>query len=147
VDKAAGFQLKVPQGWAKDGPSAVAGQTAASQIKFLLPTSNKDDVVSVMNVSAKGNNFDKVTGDNLENAYALADNKQITILESGETSWGGQIAYKLVYTQPGSPELKTMQIWTVKNDTIYQLTYNTETSHYNDYFATVQKMVDSFQFV
>jgi|BarGraIncu00421A_1022006.scaffolds.fasta_scaffold01170_4 TIR domain/PsbP len=146
VNQAAGFQLQVPQGWAKDGPSSVAG-LAASQVKFYLPTNNKDEAVLVMNASAKGNDFDNVTAVNLENAYALADNKQITILESGETSLGGPTAYKLVYTQPGSPELKTMQIWTVKNDTIYQFTYNTETLHYNDYFATVQKMVDSFRLI
>jgi serine/threonine-protein kinase len=101
--------------------------------------------VFVNNVSAKGADFDNVTSTNLESAQKLVESKQITMQESALTSWAGQNAYKLVYTK-NSSGLKCMQIWTVKNDTMYQLTYNAQPQHYNEYMSTVQKMIDSFQF-
>jgi hypothetical protein len=144
VDKAAGFQLQVPQGWTKAQPSPVPNEPPIAVIVY-LPTSNQAENVFVNNVSVKGADFDNVTSTNVESAQKLVDNKQITMQESGLTSWAGQNAYKLVYTI-NSSGLKCMQIWTVKNDTMYQLTYNAQPQHYNEYISTVQKMVDSFQF-
>jgi len=145
VDKAAGFQLQVPQGWTKAQPTTAPSEPPIAVIVY-LPTSNQAENVFVNNVSAKGADFDNVTSTNLDNAQTLVNNKQITMQESGLTSWAGQNAYKLVYTI-NSSGLQCMQIWTVKNDTVYQLTYNAQPQHYNQYLSTVQNMVSSFQFV
>ena len=143
VDKAAGFQLQVPQGWTKDQPASASPPIA---VIVYLPTNNQSESVFVNNVSAKGADFDNVTSTNLDNAQKLVDNNQITVQESGLTSWAGQNAYKLVYTI-NSSGLQCMQIWTVKGNTMYQITYNAQPQHYSQYMPTVQKMIDSFQFV
>jgi hypothetical protein len=142
VDKAAGFQLQVPQGWTKDQPSSASPPIA---VIVYLPTNNQSESVFVNNVSAKGADFDNVTSTNLDYAQKLVDSNQITVQESGLTSFAGQNAYKLVY-KINSSGLQVMQIWTVKGDTMYQLTYNAQPQHYSQYMPTVQKMVDSFQF-
>jgi len=143
VDKAAGFQMQVPQGWTKDQPT---GQQPPIAVIVYLPTGNQAESFFINNVSAKGADFDNVTSTNLNTAQTLVNSNQITVQESGLTSLAGQNAYKLVYTI-NSSGLQCMQIWTVKNDTVYQLTYNAQPQHYNQYMSTVQNMVNSFQFV
>jgi hypothetical protein len=144
VNAASGFKLSVPQGWTKTEPKQDPDQPSIAAI-FYLPTNNQSEQINVINSPAKGADFDKVTIANLGDAQSLADSKQITVLESSETSFAGQAGYKIVYTTNTEQNLKCMQIWTVKNDTVYQFTYNAQPQHYNDYIATVQSMVDSFQ--
>jgi hypothetical protein len=142
VDKAAGFQMQVPQGWSKDQPTGAQPPIA---VIVYLPTNNQSESVFVNNVSANGADFDNVTSTNLQNAQTLVNNNQITMQESGLTSWAGQNAYKLVYTI-NSSGLQCMQIWTVYNGTMYQITYNAQPQHYNQYLSTVTQMINSFQF-
>jgi hypothetical protein len=144
TDKAAGFQIQVPQGWTKTQPSP-PGDPPVALIVY-LPTGNQSENLFVNNVSAKGADFDNVTNANLNTAQNLLSSNQITIQESGLTSLAGQNAYKLVYTI-NSSGLQCMQIWTVNNNTVYQLTYNAQPQHYTQYLSTVQNMVNSFQFV
>jgi len=145
TDKAAGFQMQVPQGWTKSQPSPVAGQPPIAVIVY-LPTNNQSENVFVNNVSANGASFDNVTSTNLNTAQNLVNTNQITMQESGLTTWAGQNAYKLVYTI-NSSGLQCMQIWTVSNNTVYQLTYNASPQHYTQYLSTVQSMVNSFQVI
>jgi hypothetical protein len=145
TDKAAGFQIQVPQGWTKAQPSPVAGQPPIAVIVY-LPTNNQSENVFVNNVSANGASFDNVTSTNLNTAQNLVNGNQITMQESGLTNMGGQDAYKLVYTI-NSSGLQCMQIWTVNNGTVYQVTYNALPQHYTQYLSTIQNMVNSFQFV
>jgi hypothetical protein len=144
TDKAAGFQIQVPQGWTKAQPTPVPNEPPIALIVY-LPTGNQAENVFVNNVSANGADFDNVTSTNLNNAQTLVNSNQITMQESGLTTMGGQNAYKLVYTI-NSSGLQCMQIWTVQNDTVYQLTYNAQSQHYDQYLSTVQNMVNSFQF-
>ena len=58
------------------------------------------------------------------------------------------MAHKIVFTATDSikHERKAMQIWTVKGDNAYLITYKAEPGQYSKYLPTIQKMVDSFQF-
>jgi len=142
VNTAAGFKMEAPQGWEKVDRTPTTDDPVAAI--FYLPTNNKSEQVNIIVTPAGGADFDKVTTTNLDNAQTLVDNKKIDMIESSETSLAGQTAYKIVYNN-NAAGLRSMQIWTVKNDTVYQFTYNAQPQHYNDYIATVQKMVDSFQ--
>ena len=145
TDNAAGFQMQVPQGWTRAQPSPVAGQPPIAVIVY-LPTGNQSELLYVNNVSAQGATFDNVTSSNLEKTQSLVNSNQITMQESGLTSVDGQNAYKLVYTI-NSSGLQCMQVWTVNNDTVYNLTYNALPQHYTQYLSTVQNMVNSFKFI
>jgi serine/threonine-protein kinase len=68
--------------------------------------------------------------------------------ESTDFRLAGNIAHKIVFTATDSMkhERKAMQIWTVKGDKAYLITYKAEPMQYSKYLPTIQKMVESFQF-
>jgi len=37
------------------------------------------------------------------------------------------------------------QVWTIKDNKAYVITYTAETSQYSDYLKTAQKMINSFE--
>ena len=70
------------------------------------------------------------------------------ITESKELTLAGSPAHKVVYTmRQGIYPFKIMQIWTIKDNKIYVLTYNAEPDTYDTYLPTIQAMVDSFGFI
>jgi hypothetical protein len=134
--------LKVPQGWQKEERTPTTTDPTAAT--FFLPTNNKSEEAYVIVTPAEGADFDKVTQMNLDQAQSLSDTNKIQQHESSLTSFAGQNGYKLIYTI-NEVGMKRMQIWTVKNDTVYQFNYDAQPQHFNDYLVTVQNMVDSFQ--
>jgi len=55
-------------------------------------------------------------------------------------------AEKVVYTgEMSQNNLKFMQIWTIKNNKIYLISYVAPVQLYSDSLSTVQKMIDSFE--
>ena len=58
------------------------------------------------------------------------------------------MAHKIVFTATDSMkhERKAMQIWTIKGNKAYLITYKAEPMQYSKYLPTIQKMVESFQF-
>jgi hypothetical protein len=74
------------------------------------------------------------------------DTSARTILESGPATVAGNTsAYKVVYTEKVSGTLsKIMEVYTVKGNRGYILTYLAYTDIYDKYLPIAQKMVDSF---
>jgi hypothetical protein len=65
---------------------------------------------------------------------------------SSSTMLSGNQAYNISYTdRRGQDEVKVMQIWTVKGDKAYDITYSGLPSKYNQYLPIIQKMLDSFE--
>jgi len=108
----------------------VAGDEAASAIDF-----NNNNALGIL------------TKRNLELAKSLPD---FNIVELNSTSFLSRIpAYKIVYTfaDPGSPLLplfESMNIWTVKDDKAYTISYSAPDSEFSKYFQIIQNMIDSF---
>lgn len=69
-------------------------------------------------------------------------------LESTDFRLAGKLAHKIVFSATDSMkhERKAMQIWTIKGDKAYLITYKAEPMQYSKYLPTIQKMVESFQF-
>ena len=69
-------------------------------------------------------------------------------LESTDFRLAGNLAHKIVFSATDSMkhERKAMQIWTIKGDKAYLITYKAEPMQYSKYLPTIQKMVESFQF-
>jgi hypothetical protein len=74
------------------------------------------------------------------------DTSARTILESGPATIAGNTsAHKVVYTEKVSGTLsKIMEVYTVKGNRGYILTYLAYTGIYDKYLPIAQKMVDSF---
>jgi PsbP-like protein len=60
---------------------------------------------------------------------------------------GNNPAYMLVYTVAiGGDELfKKMQVWTINDNKVYVITYNSQAASYFNYLPTVQKMIHSIE--
>ncbi|MBU0958322.1 MAG: hypothetical protein KKB31_00095, partial [Nanoarchaeota archaeon] len=67
-------------------------------------------------------------------------------IEVAATVLAGGPAEKVVYTGEMSQTLlKFMQIWTIKNNKVYLISYVAPAQLYSDSLSTIQKMIDSFE--
>ncbi len=68
--------------------------------------------------------------------------------ESTPTVLAGIPAYKIVYSEIlQQVPLQVMQVWAIKDNKAYILTYVAEAPKYSTYLPVVQKMIDSFEFI
>ena len=65
------------------------------------------------------------------------------LLESNTTTLAGIPGYKIVFTNMVG--LKTMQVWTIKDDKAYIITYVAKEADYQKDLQIVQKMINSFE--
>jgi len=63
------------------------------------------------------------------------------ILESNATTLGNLPAHEIVFTNIG---LKTMQVWTLKDDKVYTITYVAEEDDYENDLQIAQRIIESF---
>jgi len=65
------------------------------------------------------------------------------LLESNTTKLAGIPGYEIVFTSLQG--LKTMQVWTIKDDKAYIITYVAKEEDYENDLQLAQKMIDSFE--
>jgi eukaryotic-like serine/threonine-protein kinase len=65
------------------------------------------------------------------------------LLKSNTTTLAGMPGYEIVFTSLQG--LKTMQVWTIKNDKAYIITYVAQEEDYEKELQVAQKMIDSFE--
>ena len=65
------------------------------------------------------------------------------LLESNTTTLADLPGYKIVFTNIAG--LKTMQVWTIKDDKAYIITYVAKEEDYEKDLQIAQKMIDSFE--
>jgi serine/threonine-protein kinase len=65
------------------------------------------------------------------------------LLESNTTTLADLPGYKIVFTNMVG--LKTMQVWTIKDDKAYIITYVAKEEDYENDLQIVQNMIDSFK--
>jgi hypothetical protein len=68
--------------------------------------------------------------------------------ESTPTVLAGIPAYKIVYSQTlQQVPLQVMQVWAIKDNKAYLLTFTAEAPKYSTFLPVAQKMIDSFEFI
>jgi eukaryotic-like serine/threonine-protein kinase len=65
------------------------------------------------------------------------------LLESNTTTLAGIPGYEIVFTSVQG--LKTMQVWTIKDDKAYIITYVAKEEDYENDLQVAEKMIDSFE--
>ena len=65
------------------------------------------------------------------------------LLESSTTTLADIPGYKIVFTNIEG--LKTMRVWTIKDDKTYIITYLAQEEDYEKELQVAQKMIDSFE--
>jgi len=148
-----GFSILYPSNWPKEiSDDPVIGQDAM----FLVPTSPIKYLEKVdVSVTNQTHNSLKAEVDYLinfnkhENPALGGSNYQV--IESVPITVNGNIdAYKLVttfYDKQKVKDVKSLQIFMLQGGKLYNIHYSAELGKYDSLLPTVQKMIDSFQFI
>jgi serine/threonine-protein kinase len=108
--------------------------------------------ISIGNLSSTIKTLDVLTKENVDLANKTLLN--FRLIESNmTTTLANNPAYKIVstFTSLGlgdplhSPHFQTMNIWTIKGDKMYTISYSQITSEFSRYIPIIQKMIDSFE--
>jgi len=136
-NEAEGFQIKYPGSWSVKNILVVF-------IAFMSPNeSPSDDFLENVNIV-----FEETTLPLEEYTITTIDilDQFLTdfdLLESESTTFAGRAAHKVIYTGTKN-NLKFMQIWTIKNNEAYILTYTAKVGAYSRFLDTVHDMCNSF---
>ena len=100
--------------------------------------------ILVQNISSSPMSLDEFTNQSIIQIrdmvpdYAISDSRKATLAKED--------AYLLSYTgTQGLLKLKWMSVYTIKNDTLYLITYTAGADKFLNYLPTVNKMLDSFE--
>ena len=131
-----GIQIQYPSDWGRLDLSFLQN---SADIDF-YPLS---DTSLAKNVKLQVNNlpFHNMTLEEYTNTQ-INPTEEI-LLESNTTTLADIPGYKIVFTNIAG--LKTMQVWTIKDDKAYIITYVAKEEDYENDLQIAQKMIDSFE--
>ena len=129
-----GIRVQYPSDWGRLDLSFLG---ASADIDFypLDDTSGTKDV----RIQVKALPLQNMTLEQYTNTQINSTQGQI--LESNATSLGNLPAHEIVFTNIG---LKTLQVWTLKDDKVYTITYVAEEDDYENDLQIAQRIVESF---
>jgi hypothetical protein len=147
-----GMKIQYPDDWEKKEPTPyevlfrfpTLENTSDTSSKYLLVVANTFDPQENMTL-------DTLTHDQIDFLKESFSDLTLNESESNVTTLAGNPAYKVTFdhrngAQQGDPDYKLIQIWTIKGDRAYFITYRTELEGSSDnYLQTIQKMIDSFE--
>lgn len=140
-----GIKIKYPPNWTK------MEQVFGAIVVFMSPKENAfDNFQENLNIVAESLSTPITLEEYTD--VAISQLKQIitdiNIVETESTTLAGNPAHKIVYTgRQGQYILKWMQIWTIKNNKAYVITYTAEENTYSNFLGIVQEMINSFEII
>jgi eukaryotic-like serine/threonine-protein kinase len=145
-DNTMGIKIDYPAGWIHE-------LHAGGLITFLPSLEGNSNTypaglgITVQHLKSKNMPLSNIT--KIQTKNLTQNHSDFKLLESTEFRLAGNIAKKIVFTATDNMnhERKAMQIWTLNEDNAYLITYKAEPRQYSKYLPTIQKMVDSFQFI
>jgi hypothetical protein len=94
--------------------------------------------------------LNSLTEQNIDLANSTLPN--FDLIESNKTTFANNPAYRIVYTfidpsikSPTIPQFQSMNVWTIKGDKIYTLSYSQPIQEYAIYLSVVQQIIDSLE--
>jgi hypothetical protein len=138
-DSAKGFTIKYPSEWTKDVP-----KSGAISVLFRMPTNNAAENLNVQVWNRSAN--ETLSSRTASILAGVQDFSNYTEISAGNTTLGGNPAYKVSYTATyDGNNLKFTQIWTIKHGKEYIITYKADPKNFDTYASTAQQMIDSFK--
>ena len=156
-----GIKISHPSEWK---PSLKRSSSNFTFIEFVQNMSNSTGhqqhtplssfiTLSIENISdVTTPTLDSLTKQNLAIANQTLSNFQL--IESNKTTFGDSPANRIIYTfidpstrASSTSQFQSMNIWTIKGDNIYTLSYSQPTSEYGRYIPIVQRMIESFEII
>lgn len=126
----------------------LASPFVESPLNDTLDVYQKQLEIEISNLTSHDNTLQKYTTVKMAELF---NPLETTIEQQSNFTIAGNPAHKVVYNTTTSsmgqkvPPLKKMEVWTIKNTKVYDITYSASSSRYNDYLPTIQKMLDSFR--
>jgi hypothetical protein len=143
-DESSGVKLSYPNDWTtvSDAEGIVVG--------FLAPSVNPwDSFLANVNVVVEDLSYDPMTLDEYAD-YGLyqLDLAGFYVLQMEETTVAGSPAYRVLYeAYDETLDLKWLQVWTVKDNRAYIITYTAKQDQFRDHLSDVEDMIRSFEIV
>ncbi|MCC5631378.1 protein kinase [Nostoc sphaeroides CHAB 2801] len=142
-----GISIKYPPSWEKTvAPDRITGNL----VKFISPKEgNADNYLENLNLIVQDfpeaqkelEEFTKSYLDEIKQSYP-----NIKISEEGKSQLSNRPAYQVVYSfEEDGINIKRLQVWMVKNNKVYIITYTADVAKYSEYFPTAQTMINSFE--
>jgi serine/threonine-protein kinase len=101
--------------------------------------------VGIQDLSVQPVTEEQYTKEVRKQIYQFVPNANI-IIELKDQKIGNSSGYQVVYTgRDGGQSLKRMQMWAVRNNKAYVITYEAEEQKYLQFLPVAQKMIDSFE--
>jgi eukaryotic-like serine/threonine-protein kinase len=139
-----GIKMKYPQSWERRNlDNFITGEV----VEFVSSKQSDADkfqeklTISVENFSGTLEDFSDTSTKDIKNHLVKPQ-----INQPRETTLANKLAYKLIYTgNDGGNHLKSMEIFTLKGDKAYVITYTAARDSYNDFIQTAETMIKSFE--
>jgi eukaryotic-like serine/threonine-protein kinase len=144
-DSTLGIKIDYPAGWTHE-------LHAGSIVTFLASLESDSNTypaglgIKIQHLKSKNISLNNITKIQIKNL--TQNHPDFKLIESTESKIGGNSAHKIVFTATDykKNERQAMQIWTLRGDKAYLITYKAEPGKYAKYLPIIQKMLDSFQF-
>ncbi len=140
-----GIKIKYPQNWELQN---INNPITNEVVIFLSPRESNTDkfqeklTITVENFSGTLDEFKDSSIKDISNHLS-----QAKIVNTGTTTLAYKSANQLVFTgKDGENSLKNLQVFTLKGDKAYVITYTAEIDKYDTFIQTAEKMVKSFEF-
>jgi serine/threonine-protein kinase len=147
-DPNSGIKIKYPKNWTKD---VKANAILGTEVRFFSPKEGDGDKfqenlsVEIQDLSAQPVTEQQYTKEARKQIYQFVPNANI-ITELKDQKIGNISGYQVVYTgRDGGQKLQRMQMWAVRNNKAYVITYEAEVEKYVNFLPVAQKMIDSFE--
>ncbi|HLO51780.1 MAG TPA: protein kinase [Kamptonema sp.] len=140
------FTIKYPEKWKVKEKQNLFDPNV---VTFLPPKKSgsniyqKKIIVTIQDLSSEPMSIEKYTEVTLTQIKGLKDAK---ILEESSDILANTKAYKVIFTDTEEDRnIQQMQIWTVKNNQAYIITYKASKDEYSEYLSLVEKVTSSFE--
>ncbi len=140
-----GIKIKYPETWSiQNLENPVTGEV----VTFLSPKQSQANKFQE-NLTIKVLENYSGTLAQSTNLFKTEINKHVSeakIIEQGSTILANKAANQLVYTGKNEGNsLKNLQVWTLKGDRVYIITYTAAIDDYDQFMQTAEKMIKSFE--
>ncbi len=143
------ISAKYPAGWER------IDEAEDALVAFRSPQENKDDqfqetislAIIELREEEKRLTLDEITDAVLDSLkQSDKDVKDFKLIDSSKIKVDGKNANKIVYTANIKDiDVKTMQVWILKDYKVYVATYVSEVDKFSKFLPTVNKIVDSLK--
>lgn len=139
-----GVKIKYPEAWTRQD---VKNPVTQELVIFLSPKQSDSDkfqeklTISLEDLSSTLDESRNLFIQEIKNSVSEAK-----IVDSSETTLANKRANQLIFTgKDGENSLKNLQVWTLKGEQAYVITYTATIDDYERFLPTAEKMIQSFE--